>query len=191
MKRKVGKEPEGVTKKRKVMIDMNGPDIEAVDEVKALILQSVTVWKNYKKKMPSRSTAGVTRSSRSAQGTSNVYSQLSGLEDVVFNDFIKDDFLPEGHGQVASGSASLPDPVALETEVQRLEREQNERDVLEALGDYTECDARMSVENVPAVVNIKTRKVLLDSKTKQGRFLGRQGLGTSCCCKRLNNVEKQ
>jgi len=43
MKRKVGKEPEGVTKKRKVMIDMNGPDIEAVDEVKALILQSVTV----------------------------------------------------------------------------------------------------------------------------------------------------
>jgi len=55
---------------------------------------------------------------------------------VVFNDFIKDDFLPEGHGQVASGSASLPDPVALETEVQRLEREQNERDVLEALGDY-------------------------------------------------------
>ena len=177
MKRKVGKEPEGVTKKRKVMIDMNGPDIEAVDEVKALILQSVTVWKNYKKKMPSRSTAGVTRSSRSAQGTSNVYSQLSGLEDVGFNDFIKDDFLPEGHGQVASGSASLPDPVALETEVQRLEREQNERDVLEALGDYTECDARMSVENVPAVVNIKTRKVLLDSKTKQGRLLGRQGRG--------------
>jgi hypothetical protein len=29
---------------------------------------------------------------------------------VVFNDFI-----PEGDGQVAPGSASLPDPVALET----------------------------------------------------------------------------
>jgi len=25
-----------------------------------------------------------------------VYSQLSGLEDVGFNDFIKDDFIPEG-----------------------------------------------------------------------------------------------
>ena len=42
----------------------------------------------------------------------------------------------------------------METEEQSLEREQNERDVLEALGDYT-CDAGMSVENVPAVVNIK------------------------------------
>ena len=29
--------------------------------------------------------------------------------------------------QVASGSASLPDPVALETEEQRLEREQNDK----------------------------------------------------------------
>jgi hypothetical protein len=44
-------------------------------------------------------------------------------------------------------SASLPDPVALETEKQSLEREQNERDVLEALGDY-KCDAGMPVENV-------------------------------------------
>jgi hypothetical protein len=34
--------------------------------------------------------------------TRNVYSHLSGLEDVVFNDFIKDDFIPEGRGQVAS-----------------------------------------------------------------------------------------
>jgi hypothetical protein len=32
-----------------MMIDMNGPDIEAVDEVKALILESVNVWKNYMK----------------------------------------------------------------------------------------------------------------------------------------------
>ena len=72
-----------------MMIDMNGPDIEAVDEVKALILEAVNSWKNYKKRMPSRSSAGVTRGSRSAQGTSNVYSQLLGLEDVVFNDFIR------------------------------------------------------------------------------------------------------
>ena len=76
---------------------------------------------------------------------------------MVFNDFIKDDFIPECDGQVASGSASLPDPVALETEEQTLEREENERDVLEALGEY-KCDAGMSVENVPAVVNIKTLK---------------------------------
>ena len=89
--------------------------------------------------------------------TRKVYSQLSGLEDAAFNDFIKDDFISVGHGQVASGSASLPDPVALETEVKTLEREQNERGVLEALGEY-KCDPGMSVENVSVVVNIKTLK---------------------------------
>ena len=71
--------------------------------------------------------------------------------------FMKDDFIPEGHGQFAPGPASLPDPVVLETEEQSLEREQNERDVLEALCEY-KCDAVM-----PAVVNIRTLK---------GRFSG-------------------
>jgi hypothetical protein len=36
-----------------------------------------------------------------------------GSEDVVFNDFIKDDFIPEA--EVVSGSASLPDHLVLET----------------------------------------------------------------------------
>ena len=45
----------------------------------------------------------------------------------------------------------------METEEQSLEREQNERDVLEALGDY-KCDAGMSVENVSALVNIRALK---------------------------------
>jgi hypothetical protein len=44
----------------------------------------------------------------------------------------------------------------LETEEQKLEREQDEHDVLEALGDYKR-DTGMSVENVP-VVNIKSLK---------------------------------
>ena len=174
---------------------------------------------------PSRSSAGVTRPIRSAQSRGNVcvYSQLSGLEDVVFNDFIKDDFIPEGDGQVTSGSASLPDTVAWETDDQRLTREQNEG---EALGDY-KCDAGVSVENVPVVTNIKTlnglfiarnfssgwttrvvkrvekmsvagqlavkyksETLLLDSKIKQGRLRGCQVLGTSCCCKRVDTVEK-
>jgi hypothetical protein len=42
---------------------------------------------------------------------------------VDFNDFIKDDFIPEGGGQVTSGSVSLTDPGVLETVVQTLERE--------------------------------------------------------------------
>jgi hypothetical protein len=57
----------------------NGPDIAAVDEVKALILESVNVWKNQKIRIPSRSSAGVTRPIRSAHDRSNVYSQLSDL----------------------------------------------------------------------------------------------------------------
>ena len=58
------------------MIDLNGPDIEAVDEVKTLILESVNVWKNYKKRMPSRSITGVTRPIRSAQGEVMLFSTL-------------------------------------------------------------------------------------------------------------------
>ena len=48
------------------------------------------------------------RAPRRAHATRNVYSQLSGLEDVVFTDFIKDDFIPEDDSQVASVSVSLP-----------------------------------------------------------------------------------
>jgi hypothetical protein len=39
---------------------MNEPDIESVDEVKTLHLESVNVWKNYKKRIPSRISTGAT-----------------------------------------------------------------------------------------------------------------------------------
>ena len=110
----------------------------------------------------------------------NVYSEVSGLEDVSFNDFIKDDFIPEGHGQVTSDSASLPDSVALQTEEQTLKSEQNERDVPETLGDY-KCDAGMSVENVSAVVNIKTLK---------GRFIAHK-FSTGWAVGVVKSVEKK
>jgi hypothetical protein len=45
----------------------------------------------------------------------------------------------------------------LETEEQILEREQNECDVLDALGEY-KCDTGMFVEDVLEIVNIKTLK---------------------------------
>jgi len=35
-----------------MMIHRIGPDIEAVDEVKVLILEAVNAWKNYKKRVP-------------------------------------------------------------------------------------------------------------------------------------------
>ena len=95
--------------------------------------------------------------------------QLSGLEDVVFNDFIKDDFIPEGDGQVASGSVSLPDPVVLETEEQMLEREQSEHDVLDTLGEY-KYDAGMPVEDVSVIVNVKS----VEKKSVAGQFAVKQ-----------------
>jgi len=49
---------------------------------------------------------------RSTHETRNVYSHCYS------RDFIKDDCIPEGDVQVASGSVSLPDPVVLETEEQ-------------------------------------------------------------------------
>jgi len=117
----------------------------------ALILEAVNAWRNYKKRClqgavqvspalllegTSSCSAGVTTRSAQDQSRINVYCQLSGLEDVVMNDFIKDDLIPDGDGQVATGFASLLDPVALETEEQRLEREKNERAVFYAVGDY-------------------------------------------------------
>ncbi len=53
-------------------------------------------------RVPSRGSQG-DRAPRSAHSTRNVYSQLSGREDVVFNDFIKDDFIPEGDGSRGDG----------------------------------------------------------------------------------------
>jgi hypothetical protein len=62
---------------------------------------------------------------------------------VVFNDFIKHHFIEEDDGQVALGSESLPEPVDLETDEHRLERGQNQHDVLEALGEYERDEERL------------------------------------------------
>ena len=65
----------------------------------------------------------------------------------MISEMIKYDFILEGNGQIMSGSVFLPDPVALDSEEQRFEREQNERDALELLCGY-KFDAGMSVESV-------------------------------------------
>ena len=100
--------------------------------------------------------------------------------DVDFNDFIKDDFIQEGdHVRffIPSGPCSLGD------RRQSLEREQNERDVLDALSEY-KYDARMSVEDVNAIVHVKTLKVI--DYTKVQNWVG-GGCGEECgkdeeCC---------
>ncbi len=53
-----------------------------------------------------------------------------------------------------------------------LERQQNELDVLEALGEH-KCDAGMSVEDVPAIVKIKIlKRPLIAHKFNTGWVLG-------------------
>ena len=122
-----------------------------------------------------------------------------------FNDFIQDDFIVEGDGKVTSGSESLPDPVPFETEDQRLDREENERDVLEGLGDY-KCDTGMSVEDVSAVVYIKTLKgrfiaqkfstgwtvwvvKSVEKKSVVGQFVVKYNSETYCCTQKLNRED--
>jgi hypothetical protein len=105
---------------------------------------------------------------------------------LVFNDFIKDDCIQEGDGQVASGSVSLPDHVVLKTEEQMLERELNEGDVLDALGEY-KCDAGMSVEDVAVIVNIKTLKGRLIAN----KFNTGWSVGVTKCVEKTNSVAVQ
>jgi hypothetical protein len=60
----------------------------------------------------------------------------------------------------------------LETEEQMIKREQNERDVLVALGEY-KCDAGMSVEDISAIVNIKklNGRLIAQSSILGGRWV--------------------
>jgi hypothetical protein len=79
---------------------------------------------------------------------------------VVFTAFIMDDFIPELRSWSSRVRFCIPSwrcSLGYRASEQTLEREQNESDVLEALGEY-KSDAGMSFENVPAVVNIKTLK---------------------------------
>ena len=133
------------------------------DEVKTIsqpiILESVNPWKNYKKRVsvvkgqsrgPCAQKHPRDRRGMFAFNSWDLRMWLSMIS-------ITYEFIPDGDGQVLSGSASLPDLVVLETEDQTLKREQHECDVLETVGDseYT-CDTGMSVENVSVVVHIKT-----------------------------------
>ncbi len=61
-----------------------------------------------------------------------------------------------------------------------LERQKNECDALDALGEY-KCDTGMSVEDVPAIFNIKTLK---------GRLIAHK-FNTGCAVGVVKSVEKK
>jgi hypothetical protein len=112
----------------------------------------------FKKRVPSRSfTGNRPRRASASKATSSVLAQLSGLENVVLNDFIDDAVDSDGiSNQMAS--ASLPDPVPIESEEERAAREADEKAAFDAVGDY-EPDATVMVEDVPKVIAIKNLKV--------------------------------
>ena len=124
-----------------MMIYMNWPDIEPVDEVKDLILEFVTVWKNFKKRVPSRGSQGPVRPASEATTRRGMFTLNSRDLKTGFQWFQQAD----------------------------TRKDQNERD-LEALGEY-KCDSGMSVEDVSAVVNIKHWRQLDTSSLLCGRWV--------------------
>ena len=81
-----------------------------------------------------------------SKAKSSVLSQLSGLENVVFNDFIDDELDSEDVSEQRA-SASLPDSVPIESEEERAAREADEMAALDAVGDY-EADLTVTLEHV-------------------------------------------
>jgi hypothetical protein len=100
-------------------------------------------------KRPQRASASKVKSS--------VLSELSGLENVDFNDFIDDELDSEDVSEQRA-SASLPDYVPIESEEERVAREKDEIAALDAVWGF-EADATVMMEDVPQDIVFKTLKL--------------------------------
>jgi hypothetical protein len=152
-----------------MMICSNGPSLHEKEEVEKFILAVVARFKAFKKRVPSKTCGGKRpqRASASKAKSSDddvfiiirgsVLSQLSGLENVVFNDFIDDELDSEDVSEQRA-SASLPDSVPIESQEERAAREADEMAALDAVEDY-EADPNVMLEDVPQDIVIKTLKV--------------------------------
>ena len=138
-----------------MMIVSNCPSLDQKEGVEKLLLSAIARFKDFKKRVPSRLFTGKRPRASSGAATSSVLSQLSGLDNVVYNDFIDDEVDSDDE---KPASASLPDPVLIESEEDRLSREADAIDALEAVGDYVP-DGTVMVEDVPRDINLKTLKV--------------------------------
>jgi hypothetical protein len=141
-----------------MMICSNGPSLHQKEEVEKFLLAVVARFKAFKRRAPSRG-CGVKRPQRASasMAKSSVLSQLSGLENVVFNDFIDDELDSEDVSEQRD-SDSLPDSVPIESEEERAARESDEMAALDSVGDY-EADPNVMLEDVPQDIVIKTLKV--------------------------------
>ena len=95
------------------------------------LLTVVARFKAFKKRVPSRTFAGKRpQRSSASKAKSSVLSQISGLENVLFNDFIDDEPDSEDVSEQRA-SASLPDSVPIESEEERDAREEDEMTALD------------------------------------------------------------
>ena len=121
-------------------------------------------WRNFvarikalKKRVPSYSNSKRPQRASASKANFSVLSQLSGLENVVFNDFINDELDSEDVSE-QKASASMPDSVTIELEEERAASEADEMAALDAVGGY-EADPNVMLEDVPQHIVIKTLKV--------------------------------
>ena len=148
-----------------MMICSNGPSLQEKEEVEKFLLAVVARFKAFKRRVPSRGCGvklvnilkNINSLASASKAKSSVLSQLSGLENVVFNDFIDDELDSEDVSEQRA-SASLPDSVPIESEEERAAREADEMAALDAVGDY-EADPNVMLEDVPQDIVIKTLKV--------------------------------
>jgi hypothetical protein len=92
-----------------MMICSNGPSLDQKEEMEKFLLAAVARFKAFKKRVPSNSFVGKRPQGASAlKARSSVLSELSGLENVVFNDFIDDELDSEDMSEQRA-SVSLPD----------------------------------------------------------------------------------
>ena len=100
-----------------MMICSNGPSLHEKEEVEKFLLAVVARFKAFKKRVPSKTCADKRPQRASAsKAKSSVLSQLSGLENVVFNDFIDDEELDSEDVSEQRASDSFPDSVPIESE---------------------------------------------------------------------------
>jgi hypothetical protein len=98
--------------------------------------QTVARLKAFTKRMPLKARLGKRPQRASAsKAKSSVLSELSGLENVLFNDLI-DDELDSDDVTEQRASAFLPDSAPIESEEERAAREEDEMAALDAVGDY-------------------------------------------------------
>jgi hypothetical protein len=141
-----------------MMICSNGPSLDQKEEVQKFLLAAVARFKAFKKRVLSNSFVGKRPHGASAyKAKCSVQSELSGLENVLFNDFIDDELDLEDVSEQRA-SASLPDSVPIESEEERDAREEDEMAALDAVGDY-EADPTVMLEDVPQDIVFKTLKV--------------------------------